>query len=341
VFGFTSMLINLLRDEDPTHIGVAFDVSRQTFRSEAYPEYKAGRSETPQDFRGQVTLIREVLDALRIPSVAVDNYEADDVIATLVGEADAAGLPVVIATGDRDALQLVNDNVTVLYPKRGVSEMTRFTPEEVEAKYGLTPRQYPDYAALRGDPSDNLPSIPGVGEKTAAKWVREYGSLDELVARVDTVPGKAVDALRENLANVIRNRQLTELVRDVAIPVHVDDLERAQWDRDQVHALFDDLEFRVLRDRLFATVEAPGPEAEEGFDIAFTRLDVDEVEQWLGEHARDARQVVARVAAQCRVVGILLRRQAVLDLHLFGREPRHLADAALRVQHRDVVVHEL
>jgi DNA polymerase-1 len=168
VFGFTSMLINLLRDEQPTHIGVAFDVSRQTFRSAAYPEYKAGRSETPQDFRGQVTLIREVLDALRIPTVAVEGYEADDVIATLVKEANADGLPVVIASGDRDSLQLVNDTVTVLYPKRGVSEMTRFTPEEVEAKYGLTPRQYPDFAALRGDPSDNLPSIPGVGEMTAA-----------------------------------------------------------------------------------------------------------------------------------------------------------------------------
>ncbi|HJQ42085.1 MAG TPA: 5'-3' exonuclease H3TH domain-containing protein, partial [Jatrophihabitantaceae bacterium] len=291
VFGFTSMLINLLRDEQPTHIGVAFDVSRQTFRSEMYTEYKAGRSETPTDFRGQVTLIQKVLDALRIPYVAVENYEADDVIATLVTEAADAQLPVVIATGDRDALQLVNDSVTVLYPKRGVSEMTRFTPEEVEAKYGLTPQQYPDYAALRGDPSDNLPSIPGVGEKTAAKWVREFGSLDELVARVDEVPGKAGGALRENLANVIRNRRLTELVRDVDVPVHVAELERAQWDRDQVHALFDDLEFRVLRDRLFATVEAAEPEAEQGFDVTTTRLGIDEVEQWLREHARDGERV--------------------------------------------------
>jgi DNA polymerase-1 len=291
VFGFTSMLINLLRDEEPTHIGVAFDVSRQTFRSEMYTEYKAGRSETPQDFRGQVTLIQKVLDALRIPYVAVENYEADDVIATLVDEANAAELPVVIATGDRDALQLVSDSVTVLYPRRGVSEMTRFTPEEVEAKYALTPRQYPDFAALRGDPSDNLPSIPGVGEKTAAKWVREYGSLDELVEKVDTVKGKAGDALRENLGNVIRNRQLTELARDVDVPVHIGDLERAQWDRDEVHALFDDLEFRVLRDRLFATVAAAEPEAEEGFDISVTRLGVDEVEQWLREHASDGRRV--------------------------------------------------
>src|SRR4051812_47603189 len=200
VFGFTSMLINLLRDEEPTHVAVAFDVSRKTFRSEAYAEYKAGRSETPQDFRGQVTLIREVLDALHIKSLAVDNFEADDVITTLTTQADSQGVQVLICTGDRDALQLVNDHVTVLYPKRGVSEMTRFTPEEVAAKYDLSPVQYPDFAALRGDPSDNLPGIPGVGEKTASKWIREYGSLAELVAKVDTVKGKAGDALRENLA---------------------------------------------------------------------------------------------------------------------------------------------
>jgi DNA polymerase-1 len=286
VFGFTSMLINLLRDEEPTHIGVAFDVSRKTFRSDTYAEYKAGRQDTPDDFRGQVTLIREVLDALRIRSLAVENYEADDVIATLTTEATTAGMKVLICTGDRDALQLVNSDVTVLYPRRGVSDLTRFTPEEVEAKYNLTPAQYPDYAALRGDPSDNLPGIPGVGEKTAAKWVREYGSLDALVAGVDTVKGKAGDALRENLANVVRNRMLTELVRDVDLDLHVAQLERAQWDRDEVHALFDDLQFRVLRDRLFASVAAPEPEAEQGFDIAVTRLGIDEVEQWLDEHAR-------------------------------------------------------
>ena len=291
VFGFTSMLINLLRDEAPTHLAVAFDVSRQTFRSETYPEYKAGRQETPADFRGQVTLIREVLDALRIPTVMVEGYEADDVIATLTVEATAAGMQVLICTGDRDALQLVNDDVTVLYPVRGVSELTRFTPGEVQAKYHLSPQQYPDYAALRGDPSDNLPGIPGVGEKTAAKWVREYGSLSALVERVDTVGGKVGDALRENLASVMRNRQLTELVRTVDLDVAVDELERKQWDRDEVHALFDDLQFRVLRERLFATVLAAEPEAESGFDVTASRLDIDEVEQWLGEHARDGSRV--------------------------------------------------
>ncbi|MFN2518141.1 MAG: DNA polymerase I [Jatrophihabitantaceae bacterium] len=291
VFGFTSMLINLLRDEEPTHLAVAFDVSRKTFRTEAYSEYKAGRQETPADFRGQVTLIREVLDALRIPTVMVEGYEADDVIATLTVEAAAAGMQVLICTGDRDALQLVTDDVTVLYPRKGVSELTRFTPGEVETKYHLSPQQYPDYAALRGDPSDNLPGIPGVGEKTAAKWVREYGSLDALVERVDTVTGKVGDALRENLASVIRNRQLTELVRTVELDVVVEHLERKQWDRDEVHALFDDLQFRVLRDRLFATVQAAAPEAESGFDVSATRLAIDDVEQWLGEHARDGSRV--------------------------------------------------
>jgi len=287
VFGFTSMLINLMRDEEPTHIGVCFDVSRKTFRSETYADYKAGRQETPDDFRGQVTLIREVLDALRIRSLAVANYEADDVIATLTTRATAQGMTVLICTGDRDALQLVSDSVTVLYPRRGVSDLTRFTPAAVEEKYGLSPAQYPDFAALRGDPSDNLPGIAGVGEKTAAKWVREYGSLATLVAQVDTVTGKVGDALRENLATVVRNRQLTELVRDVDLEFTVDQLAREQWDRDQVHALFDDLQFRVLRDRLFASVAAPEPEAEQGFDVAYARLDIDEITQWLDEHARD------------------------------------------------------
>jgi DNA polymerase-1 len=291
VFGFTSMLINLMRDEEPTHIAVCFDVSRKTFRSAEYAEYKAGRSETPEDFRGQVDLIRLVLDALRIRYLAVDNYEADDLIATLATQAEAAGMPVVICTGDRDCLQLVDDKVTVLYPRRGVSDLTRFTPQAVEEKYGLTPAQYPDFAALRGDPSDNLPSIPSVGEKTAAKWIREYGNLDELVAKVDTVKGKVGDALREHLAGVLMNRRLTQLVRDVELDVGPEDLAREQWDREEVHKLFDDLQFRVLRERLFATVAAAEPEAEEGFDVSFTRLDVDDVTGWLDEHARDGQRV--------------------------------------------------
>jgi DNA polymerase-1 len=291
VFGFTSMLINLLRDEEPTHVAVAFDVSRQTFRSEAYADYKAGRGETPEDFRGQVTLIRKVLDALRIPVMMVSGFEADDVIATVTTQATESGVDVLICTGDRDCLQLVTDHVTVLYPRRGVSEMTRFTPEEVQEKYGLSPEQYPDFAALRGDPSDNLPSIPGVGEKTAAKWIREYGSLRELIEHIDTVKGKVGDALREHVASVELNRRLTQLVRDVDMEVNIDSLARQQWDREEVHHLFDDLQFRVLRDRLFASVEAAAPEAEQGFDVAFARLGPDEVASWLDAHARDGSRV--------------------------------------------------
>ncbi|MGH3799231.1 MAG: DNA polymerase I [Pseudonocardiaceae bacterium] len=291
VYGFTSMLINLLRDEQPSHVAAAFDISRKTFRAETYAPYKANRSTTPDEFRGQVSLIQDVLGTLGIPVLAKENYEADDLIATLVTRAEPDGYQVLVCTGDRDALQLVNDQVTVLYPRKGVSELTRFTPEEVVQRYGLTPQQYPDYAALRGDPSDNLPGIPGVGDKTAAKWVREFGSLDALVDRVDEVKGKAGDALRENLASVLLNRQLTELVRNVDLPEQPADLALKPWDRDAVHRLFDELEFRVLRDRLFATLSAPEPEAEEGFTVRGGMIEPGGLAAWLDAHARDGRRV--------------------------------------------------
>jgi DNA polymerase I len=290
VFGFTSMLINLLRDEQPTHLAVAFDLSRQTFRAEKYPEYKANRTSTPSEFSPQLSLIQEVLTALRIPMLTRENYEADDIIATLTTEACGHGMQVLICTGDRDALQLVNSQVTVLYPRKGVSELTRFTPEEVEAKYGLTPVQYPDFAALRGDPSDNLPSIPSVGEKTAAKWIREYGTLDELVAHVDEVKGKVGDALREHLGGVLQNQQLTRLVRDLELDLGVSELARQAWDRDEVHQLFDNLQFRVLRERLFATLPEIEPEVHGGFDISVRRLGTGAVADFLAEHTGDGRR---------------------------------------------------
>ncbi len=296
VFGFTSMLINVLRDEEPTHVAVAFDVSRQTFRSELFADYKANRSASPADFKGQVDLVKEVLTALRIPSVEASGYEADDVIATLTSRAEREGFDVLICTGDRDALQLVSDHVTVLYPRKGVSDLTRFTPESVQDKYGLSPAQYPDFAALRGDPSDNLPSIPSVGEKTATKWVAEYGSLDGLVARVDEVKGKVGDALRAHLAQVISNRQLTELVRDVPIDVMPGDLARQNWEREEVHQLFDSLEFRVLRDRLYATLTAEEPEADQGFDVSCSVLEPGQLSAWLAEHARGGRRTGVHIS---------------------------------------------
>lgn len=290
VYGFASMLANTLRDEAPTHFAVAFDVSRKTWRSQEFPEYKANRSKTPDEFRGQVELIGELLDAMRADRFAVDGFEADDVIATLATQAEAAGFEVLIVTGDRDSFQLITDNITVLYPTKGVSELTRFTPAKVEEKYGLTPQQYPDFAALRGDPSDNLPGIPGVGEKTAAKWINQFGSFAELVERAEEVKGKAGQNFRDHLDAVRLNRRLTEMVRDVELPKTPQDLERAPYDRTAVTGVLDVLEIRnpSLRERLLAVDpgaaedEAPAPAA--GVELDGAVLGAGELAPWLAEH---------------------------------------------------------
>ena len=286
VYGFTSMLINVLRDEQPDHVAVAFDVSRQTFRSEVYAEYKANRSASPQEFSGQVALIKEVLAALRVPVLEKEGYEADDIIATLTKAARREDFEVLISTGDRDSLQLVEDHVTVLYPVRGVSELIRMTPPVVEERYGVPPQRYPDLAALVGESSDNLPGIPGVGNKTAAKWITQYGDLDGIVAHAPEIKGKAGENLRAHLDGVLRNRRLNHLVDDLELPLAVADLPVRAWDRDEVHQVFDGLEFRVLRERLFATLSAPEPEAEGGFDVDTERLDGVGVKAWLEEHAQ-------------------------------------------------------
>jgi DNA polymerase I len=285
VYGFTSMLINMIRDEKPTHIAVAFDVGRKTFRAEAYAEYKANRQKTPDEFHSQLSLIKDVLEALRIPHVESEGYEADDIIATLGSQGVEVGFDVLVCSGDRDTFQLVSDRLTVIYPTRGVSEVARITPAEVERRYSIPPERYPDLAALVGETSDNLPGIPGVGPKTAAKWLNQYGSLDDLVARVEEVKGKAGESLRTHLGQVLQNRQLNELVRDLTLPLQPADLVMQPWDRDAVHQVFDALEFRVLRDRLFATLQAPEPEAEEGFDVAGQKLEPGQLSGWLEEHA--------------------------------------------------------
>ncbi len=285
VYGFTSMLINVLRDEAPTHLAVAFDVSRQTFRSEEYAEYKANRSKSPDEFKGQVSLVKEVLEALRVVTVEKDGFEADDVLATLATQAEAAGFDVLICSGDRDAFQLVSDHTTVLYPRKGVSDLARMTPAAVFDKYGVQPQSYPDLAAMVGESSDNLPGVPGVGPKTAAKWIAQFGGLDEIVARVDEITGKAGESLREHLADVIRNRRINELVRDLDLPVGPPDLLQQAWDRDEVHTIFDGLEFRVLRDRLFATLSADEPEIAPGTEIDGRQLTNGELAGWLADHA--------------------------------------------------------
>jgi DNA polymerase I len=290
VYGFTSMLINVLRDEAPTHIAVAFDVSRQTFRSAEYADYKANRSSSPDEFKGQVSLIKEVLDALRVTTVEREGYEADDVIGTLATQAQAAGLHVLIVSGDRDAFQLVSESCTVLYPTRGVSELARITPAEVDRRYGIPPVKYPDLAAMVGESSDNLPGVPGVGPKTAAKWINQFGSLEEIVARVDEIPGKAGDALRQHLADVIRNRRINALVCDLELTASIADTAARPWDRDEVHKVFDSLEFRVLRDRLFETLSADEPQVGEAVAVDGVRLGPGEVEGWLTRHASGDRR---------------------------------------------------
>ena len=250
IYGFATMLLSLLSSEKPTHVAVAFDVSRKTFRSEIFPEYKANRAKTPDEFRSQMSYLHELVNAFGITQFEVEGYEADDVIATITKRAEKEGAEVFICTGDRDSFQLVNDKTTVLYPKRGVSDLARMTPDAVQEKYGMTPSQYPDFAALRGDPSDNLPSIPGVGEKTAAKWVVEYGSLQELLSNVDKVGGKVGQSLRDSIDNVIRNRELTQLVAEVPLDLSIDALAWSGVDENLTNPLFDRLEFKTLKDRI-------------------------------------------------------------------------------------------
>jgi len=250
IYGFATMLISLLKEEKPTHIAVAFDVSRMTFRTEIFPEYKANRAKTPDEFRSQMSYLHELVESFGIIQFEREGFEADDIIATIAKQAEAAGFEIAICTGDRDSFQLVNDKTTVLYPKRGVSEMARMTPAAVEEKYLLTPAQYPDFAALRGDPSDNLPSVPGVGEKTAAKWIIEYGSLKDLLENADQVPGKAGESLRANVDSIAKNRELTQLIHDVPIELSLKDLAWQPIEESKIAPLFATLEFRTLKDRL-------------------------------------------------------------------------------------------
>ena len=300
VYGFTSMLINVLRDEVPTHVGVAFDKSRQTFRLAEYPEYKAKRNKTPDEFKGQLPLIQEVLDALRIRHLELDGFEADDIIATLTTQALAEGFEVLLLTGDRDSLQLVTESSTVLYPMRGVSDLARMTPTAVEMKYGVPPHRYPELAALVGEDSDNLPGVPGVGPKTAARWISTYDGLDNVITRADEITGKAGDSLRRHLGDVIRNRHLNALVCDLPLAVTPTDMAKQPWDRQQVHQLFDGLEFRVLRDRLFATLESEEEVEEFEFDLETRRLGAGELAGWLDEHTSPGDRVGVQVQGSWR-----------------------------------------
>ncbi|MGF6832200.1 DNA polymerase-1 [Paenarthrobacter sp. TE4293] len=252
VHGFTSMLINLIKDQKPTHVAVAFDVSDDTtFRKAEYSEYKGGRNATPAEFAGQIGLIAKVMEAWGIRTIAMPGYEADDVLATLAAQGDAAGFEVLLVSGDRDAFQLINDNVFVLYPKQGVSNIPKMDAAAIEEKYFVKPALYSDLAALVGETADNLPGVPGVGPKTAAKWINLYGGLEGILENLDSIGGKVGGALKENLDNVKRNRRLNQLLTDLDLPISLEDLHEPRPDRQAIEELFEELEFRTLRTRLF------------------------------------------------------------------------------------------
>ena len=272
IYGFASMLINLIKEEKPTHIAVAFDVSRKTFRTERFPEYKANRASTPDEFRSQMSHINEMIDSFGIKHFEVEGFEADDIIATLAKAAELKGFDTIICTGDRDSFQLVNDKTTVLYPKKGVTEMSRMTPAAVVEKYGLTPEQYPDFAALRGDPSDNLPSVPGVGEKTATKWIIDYGSLEKLLEDSKEITGKVGESLRANIEVVKLNRELTHLLDDVKLSSGVEDLTWPGFDASAMNLFFEKLEIRALKERIKSLPQIGGSESKEIL-ISVTKLD--------------------------------------------------------------------
>lgn len=287
VYGFVSMLTRLLETERPTHIAVAFDVSRHSFRTEEYPEYKGTRDATPEEFKGQVELIREVLDAMGIVSLSREGFEADDILATLAYRAGHEGSTVLVVSGDRDSFQTVTDNVTVLYPGTGPGDLRRMTPEAVEAKYGVPPHRYPEIAAIVGETSDNLPGVPGVGPKTAAQWINKFDGLDNLLARAEEIGGKRGAALREHMDDVVRNRRLNHLLTDMDLKVGPADLARRPTDVAAIDRLFDSLEFGRLRSKvrevsgigmgespIDEAVEAPAPQAQVEVSLADAACDI-------------------------------------------------------------------
>ena len=289
VHGFVAMLINLLRNEKPTHVAVAWDLAGGTFRTTEYSEYKAGRAAIPPEFPGQIDLIKEVLDALRIVHLSKENYEADDILATLSTRATTEGFKTLLVSGDRDAMQLVNDQVTVLYPRKGVSDRARMTPEAVEEKYLVPPARYPELAALVGESADHLLGVPGVGPKTAVKWLTAYDGLENLIRQADTVKGKAGQSFRDHLDDVIRNRKLNALVRDLDLDLTLAELARHPWDPKATRAVFDTLEFRTLWDRVRALAtesDADGvDEVDDTLEISGTVLEPRTLNDWLSTTA--------------------------------------------------------
>jgi len=307
VHGFVSMFLSLIEQEEPTHVAVAFDLPGGTFRTQEYAEYKGTRDETPAPFVEQVELIEEVLKAMNVRALTASGYEADDILATLAASAQAEGMEVLVCSGDRDSFQTVTDHCTVLYPIKGVSTLRRMTPGEVEDRYGVPPQRYPQLAALVGEPSDNLPGVPGVGPKTAAKWINLYDGLDGVIAHADQIKGKAGQSLRDHMSDVVRNRRLNRLVTNLDLDVApAADLILRAADRAELARVMDTLEFRTLyqraqriltfsedsegldnnADRAAAAMGQESPAARlESLDVAVLGRDITpgSLGQWLGD----------------------------------------------------------
>jgi DNA polymerase-1 len=262
VYGFTSMLIKLLAEERPDLIAVAFDIGAPTVRLEKYAEYKAGRPEAPDEFRQQLGLIVEVLETLRVPVIGVEGHEADDVIATLAVQAAAAGIEVVIVTADRDFFQLVGPGIKVMFNRRGISDIALYDEQAVRDRFGLSPQQYLEYVALKGDTSDNIPGVPGVGEKTAAKLVQDFGSVEALLARSSELKGKLRTSIEEAGEQLVLNKDLARLKTDLELDLRPEESVMGEWDMDAVHRLFTSLEFRTLLERLEDVGRGPKPAAD-------------------------------------------------------------------------------
>ena len=275
VYGFTNTLLKMIADHQPTHVAVAFDLPGGTFRTRKYPEYKGGRAKTPEEFKGQIEVIKATLDAIGIEWLTVEDFEADDIVATLAHRATQEGMHAFMASGDKDAYQLVTEGCTLLYPMPR-SEMLVLDPAGVEQKAGVTPAEYPDMAALVGEGADNLPGVPGVGPKTAAKWIRQFGGLEQIIARAQEIKGRAGASLRENVDQVRLNRELNRLVTDLPIGEDLDEFRLKGVDRAAVHELFDTLDFKSLRARVLQ--ELPLRDGGEGEEIDPDALDLTSLE---------------------------------------------------------------
>ncbi|MDR1355179.1 MAG: DNA polymerase I [Propionibacteriaceae bacterium] len=289
VYGFFSMFLQVVKLHHPTHIAVAWDAARESFRTVKYPDYKATRSAAPPEFAGQAQLIREILDAAHIIHLEKADYEADDIIATLAAQGALNGMKVLLYSGDRDLIQLVTPDVNLLWPGRGVGGPQVMGPAEVQAKYDVSPERYPELAALVGETSDNLPGVPGVGPKTAAKWIKEFDGLDNLLAHVSEVSGKVGESLRSHVADVLRNRELNALVTTLNLPYEPADLRLCPVDAAAINRLFDALQIRHLRYELLAVLGTDLPVAANRSESRVIRssqlLAPGELSEWLATHA--------------------------------------------------------